>query len=154
MDYLNIVSNVGTNFTSEMFKEFCSKMSIQQSVTSSYPHQSNSQVEACKTFVKHTVNKCLDTNQDIIIALLKVHSTAVGAGLPSPATVLFNRPIQGLSPQMNKDPINIDNNDPHSEVLGDHLKNIRTTVLTHSVFFQGSYSSSPVGRVGGCGCTE
>ena len=41
-----IISNVGTNFTSETFREFCRKLNIQQSTMSSYHHQNNSQVEA------------------------------------------------------------------------------------------------------------
>ena len=41
----------------------------------------------------------------------------VGAGLPSPATVLFNRPIQGLLPQINRVPINVDNDNMQYEAL-------------------------------------
>ena len=50
-----IVSDVGTNFTSDQLKDFCRKMNIQQAITSSYPHQINGQVEACIKFVKHTI---------------------------------------------------------------------------------------------------
>ena len=46
-----IISNAGMNFTSEMLKQFCEWMSVQQSVTSSYHHWSNSQVEAYVTFL-------------------------------------------------------------------------------------------------------
>ena len=42
-----IISDAGTNVTSEIFKQFWKQMSILQSITSSYHHQSNSQVEAC-----------------------------------------------------------------------------------------------------------
>ena len=41
-----IVSDVGTNFTAEIFKAFCRGMNIQQTITSSYHHQSNNQLEA------------------------------------------------------------------------------------------------------------
>ena len=36
MDSLKVVSDAGTNFTSEMFKKFCSAMNTEQSITSSY----------------------------------------------------------------------------------------------------------------------
>ena len=36
-----IVSYVGTNFTSETFKDFCRKMNLQQTITLSYHYQSN-----------------------------------------------------------------------------------------------------------------
>ena len=47
MDFLKIVSDADTNFTLEIIKVFCRKMNIQQSITSSYHHRSNGQVEAC-----------------------------------------------------------------------------------------------------------
>ena len=50
-----IVSDVGTNFTAEPFKAFCMKMNIQQTITSSYHHQSNGQEEAYIKFVKHAI---------------------------------------------------------------------------------------------------
>ena len=40
-----------------------------------------------------------------------------GAGLPSLAMLLFNRPIRGLLPQMNRQPININNDDAQYEAL-------------------------------------
>ena len=52
-----IDSDTGTNFTSEMFKDFCRQMNIQQTITSSCHHQSNGQVEAFLKFVKCTIRK-------------------------------------------------------------------------------------------------
>ena len=46
-----IISDMGTNFTSETFKEFYKMLNIQQSITSFYHHQSSGQVEACIKFV-------------------------------------------------------------------------------------------------------
>ena len=89
-----IISNSDINFTSETFRQFCRKMNIQQSITSSYHHQSNGQVEACIKLVKSRIKKCLDTNQDVSLALLQIQSTPIGAGLPGPTILLFNRPIK------------------------------------------------------------
>ena len=41
----------------------------------------------------------------------------IGTGLPSPATLLFNKPITALLPQMNREPININADDEHYEAL-------------------------------------
>ena len=55
--------------------------------------------------------KCLYTNQDVSLALLQIQSTPIGAGLPSPAMLLFKRQIKSLLPQMLSEPININNDD-------------------------------------------
>ena len=44
----------------------------------------------------------------------------IDEGLPSPAILLFKRPIKSLLPQMNREPININNDDIHYEVLKAH----------------------------------
>ena len=54
--------------------------------------------------------------------LLQIHSTLIGTGLLSPETMLFNRPIRGLLPEMNRDPINVNNNDVHYEALEAHQR--------------------------------
>ena len=106
-----------------MFEEFCSNMNFQQCLTPSYQHhQSSDHVEAGKKFVKHSIDKCPVTNENISQALLQIWSTPAGARLPSPAIVLFSRPIWGLLPQMNREAINIDNYDGHYESLEHHQK--------------------------------
>ena len=57
--------------------------------------------------LKHTIGKCFDTNNDDILTLLQIRSIPIGTGLLSPAMLLFNRPIRGLLPPMNGEPINI-----------------------------------------------
>ena len=69
---MKIISDAGTNFTLETVTEFCRKLNIQQSITSLYHHQSSGQVEACIKFIKCAIKKCIDTNQDINLALLQI----------------------------------------------------------------------------------
>ena len=109
-----IISDAGTNFITETFKDFCRKMNTQQTITSPYQHQSNGQVEACLKFVSL---KNLDTNRYLCLALLQIQLMPIRAGIQSPATMLFNKPRRGLLPQMNRDPITVDNNNLHHEVL-------------------------------------
>ena len=42
-----IISDAGGNFVSEKFKEFYTKLNIEQAVSSSYHHQSNREVVTC-----------------------------------------------------------------------------------------------------------
>ena len=59
----------------------------------------------------------MGSNQDINLVLLQIQLTPVGAMLPSPATILFNRHIQGPLPQINRAPTNVNNDDVHCEAL-------------------------------------
>ena len=54
-----IISDAGRNLISEMVRQFCRQMSIQQPRKSSYHHQSNGQVEACIKFVKCIIKNAL-----------------------------------------------------------------------------------------------
>ena len=54
-----IILDTGTNFMAETYKNFSRRMNIQQTITSSYYHQSNSQIKACIKFVKHTNGNAL-----------------------------------------------------------------------------------------------
>ena len=62
-------------------------MNIQQTIISSYHHQSNAQVEACIKFVKHTITNVLILTR---ISDFQIESIPVGSGLPNPTTMLFN----------------------------------------------------------------
>ena len=61
--------------------------------------------------------KSLDTNQDVSLALLHIWSTPIATGLPSPAILLFNRPINSLQPQMLRELISINNDDAQYKAL-------------------------------------
>ena len=61
--------------------------------------------------------KCFDNNNDVSFALLQVRMMPINAGLPSPATLLFNRPIRALLPLMNREPININADGKHYKAL-------------------------------------
>ena len=47
-----IMSDIGGNFISDKFKQFCKNMSIEQATSSLSLHQSNRQVVACIKFIK------------------------------------------------------------------------------------------------------
>ena len=101
-----MVSNAGMNFKSDQFKQFCRQLNIGQGITLSYHHhERNGQVEACIKLVKITIKNSSDNNKGANLALLQIRLKPIGAGLPSPATLLFKRPIRALLPQINREPI-------------------------------------------------
>ena len=52
-----IMSDAGSTYISDKFRQFCKCMNIEQGISLSYYHQSNGQVEACTKFIKHTMEK-------------------------------------------------------------------------------------------------
>ena len=54
-----IMLDVGDNFISDKFKQFCKRMNIEQATSLSYHHQSIGQVEVCIKFNKHTMKNVL-----------------------------------------------------------------------------------------------
>ena len=136
-----IVPCLGTNFMAETLKTFCRRINIQQAITLSYHHQNSGRVEACIKFVKCTITKYCDTKRDIHLILLQICSTPIGAGLPSPEMMLFNRLIRGLFPKMNIDAITMNNGDMQYEAIEVQQRKYDTgkdTQKDPSIFFTGA----------------
>ena len=112
-----IMLDAGTNFVSDKFRKFCSRLNIEQAVSSAYHQQSNGQVEACIKFIKCTLNKCAKSGGDIHMALLQIHTTSLGQGLPSLATLLFNHLVCGVMPVIDRKLIGRDNDNKHHSKL-------------------------------------
>ena len=56
------MSDTGTNFVSDKFRKFCSRLNMEQTVLSAYCHQSKGQVKAFIKFIKCTLKKCTDSD--------------------------------------------------------------------------------------------
>ena len=56
-----LMSDAGTNFVSGKFWQFCKTISVEQTVSSAYHHQSNGQVKACIKFIKCMFKKCTNS---------------------------------------------------------------------------------------------
>ena len=54
-----IMSDMGSNFVSDKFQQFCKSVNIEQAISSAYHHQSNGQVEACIKLIKCTFKNVL-----------------------------------------------------------------------------------------------
>ena len=107
------MSDTGTIVISDKFRKFCNRLNIKQAVSSAYHQQSIGQVKACIKFIKHTLTKCADSSWHIHMVLLQIHTTPLGQGLPSPATLLFNCLVCGVMPVIDRKPIGGDNDDEH-----------------------------------------
>ena len=53
------------------------------------------------------------------MALLQIHTTPLGQGLPSPATLMFNRPVHGIMPVVDCKSIGHDCGDEYQHKLVD-----------------------------------
>ena len=73
--------------------------------------------------------KCIDTKSDIHKALVQLRSTLLGQGLPSPAVVLFNCPVRGIMPIVNRLLIN-SNDGELCVVLVKRQRMIRAMILS------------------------
>ena len=71
----------------------------------------------CKKFMKCTIKKCLNINNDVNLDLLQTTSMPMGARLPSTTTMLFSRPLRGLLPKMSWEPMKINNDDTQYEAF-------------------------------------
>ena len=92
---------------------------MEQAVSLAYHHLSNRQFEACIKFIKHTFKKCADSGGDINMALLQIHTTPLGQGLPSLATLIFNRQVHGIMPVLEHKPVGQECDDKHHRKLVD-----------------------------------
>ena len=68
------------------------------------------------------------------MALLQIHTTPLGQGLPSPPTLMFNRPVHGIMPVVDHKPIGQDCDDEHYHKLVDRQQKI-TMVLHQFLHF-------------------
>ena len=75
------------------------------------------QEEMCITFPEHTITSYYDSNTDIYLALLQIHSKPIESGLLSPASLLFMRPAIGILPKYSRLPILFNQDDDHYDVL-------------------------------------
>ena len=104
----------GWQFYFRKFKQFCKNIKMQQAKSSLYHHHSNRQVDVCIQFIKHTMKKCIETNEYIHIVYVQIRAIPLEPGLPGPATLLFNCLIWGIMPIIIRLPIDLDNDDEHN----------------------------------------
>ena len=135
-----LMSDAGTNFISDKSRKFCSRFNIEQVVSSHITTRAMGRSKPALKFIKCTLKKCADSSGDIHTALLQIHTTPLGQGLPSLATLLFNSLVHSIMPVIDRKPVGGDNDDEHHSKLiyGQHKNN--TNNDTSPVF-----ASIPIG---------
>ena len=77
--------------------------------------------------------KCLDNNNSVNPTLLNTRSIPIG--LPSPATLLADRLVRSMLPELNKEPININYDGvQHEAIKLNKINTLRAMMLAMSHF--------------------
>ena len=93
-----VISDNGPQYAAQDFKNFSIKYAFEHTTSSPHYHQANGKVERFVATVKNTLQKCKETNEDPVLALLAVRNTPTATDLPSPAQLMFQRTVDdGLS---------------------------------------------------------
>ena len=94
----SIVTDSGTQFASQEFKDFTQVWNIEHRVTSPTNAQSSSQAERFVQTIKNSLTKAMEGGDDPHLALLAYITTPLTHNLPSPAELLNSRKFRCLLP--------------------------------------------------------
>ena len=94
----SIVSDGGTQFTSQEFKDCIRDWQIYHRITSPTNAQSNGQTERFVQTVKNSLTKAMEGGEDLHLAILSYITTPLNHSLPSPAELLNSRKFRCLLP--------------------------------------------------------
>ena len=93
-----VMTDQGTQFTSQEFKEFAGTYRFKITHSSPRYPQSNGFIESMVKVTKDIITKANAAKEDTHLAMLAYRTTPLGSGRPSPADLLKNRKMQCLLP--------------------------------------------------------
>ncbi len=93
-----IISDNGPQYSGTPYQEMCNKWGIKHDTSSPRFPRSNGLAERNVRTIKNLIKKCKDTQQDIQIAMQHLRATPLDGKLPSPAEILFGRPVRTTLP--------------------------------------------------------
>ena len=93
-----IVSDGGTQFTSQEFKDFTRDWQIDHRITSPTNAQPNGPAERFVQTVKNSLTKAMEAGDDLHLAILSYITTPLNHSPPSPAELLNSRKFRCLLP--------------------------------------------------------
>ena len=93
-----IVTDNGPQYSGQPYQDMCKKWGINHTTSSPRYPRSNGLAERNIRTVKSIIKKCKKTKQDLQIALLNLRATPVDTGIPSPAEMMFGRPVRTTLP--------------------------------------------------------
>ena len=92
-----IMSDNGPQYGQE-FKNFCQQWGIEHITSSPRRPQGNGFIERMIRYVKPIITKCQKEGRDWKLALLNVRATPIDRTMPSPAELMFGRPVATALP--------------------------------------------------------
>ena len=101
-----LVSDNATCYSSRSFKMFADEFNFEHRTSSTGYPQSNGKAEKSVGMVKGVLNKALDSNDDIYLALLAYRTAPMACG-KSPSEMLMNRKLRNRLPQVDSESIEI-----------------------------------------------
>ena len=101
-----LVSDNATCYASRSFKMFADEFNFEHRTNSPGYPQSNGKAEKSVRIVKGVLNKALDSNDDIYLALLAYRTAPMACG-KSPSEMLMNRKLRNRLPQVDSESIEI-----------------------------------------------
>ena len=101
-----LVSDNATCYASRSFKMFADEFNFEHRTSSPGYQQSNGKAEKSVGIVKGVLNKALDSNDDIYLALLAYRTAPMACG-KSPSEMLMNRKLRNRLPQVDSESIEI-----------------------------------------------
>ena len=100
-----LVSDQGTQFTSEQYTSFAEEYNIKITHSSPRYPQSNGFIVSMVKITKQILERCKQTSSDPHIAMLLYRATPLQSGMASPAELLSQRRYQTTLPIKNKEPV-------------------------------------------------
>ena len=100
-----LVSDKGTQFTSEQYTSFAEEYNIKITHSSPRYPQSNGFIESMVKITKQILQRCKQTSSDPHMAMLLHRSTPLQSGTESPAELLSQRRYQTTLPIKNREPV-------------------------------------------------
>ena len=97
-----LYSDNGPCYSGQTFAKFAELYNFNHLTSSPHYPQSNGFAERMVGIVKKTMKKCADAGEDPELAFLFLRTTPVASNLPSPAELLFDRPIRSTLPSVTK----------------------------------------------------
>ena len=94
-----IMTDGGPQYSGKQFKEFTKNWGICHTMSSPHYPRSNGFIERHVRHVKPIIQKTIRNGEDIQLTLLNLRATPIDTGLPSPAEMIFGRPIPTMLPQ-------------------------------------------------------
>uniref|UniRef100_A0A8C7WXQ6 Gypsy retrotransposon integrase-like protein 1 n=1 Tax=Oryzias sinensis TaxID=183150 RepID=A0A8C7WXQ6_9TELE len=93
-----ILTDNGTQYTGEAFKRFTKEWGVKHITSSPHYPKSNGFIERHVRHIKSIVKKTLKYGGNLQMALLQIRATPIDSKLPSPAELIFGRPVTTLLP--------------------------------------------------------